>query len=196
MGSQTRFTRFRGDGWQILLDDPGLSLQAVVAIISHLTAADAGLETRIAIGFAPIDRVGTLDLSDASGEAFSLSGHALDSMTRGQRIALAGPAVARWHEALFGLTTWTANRWTGAQAEAVALLLGRKDRTQADIALMLSISPQAVNKRLASAGWEAVAGAIDAVREHDWEAESCLRRSSRCSSRTPSPTSSSRPPGW
>jgi hypothetical protein len=168
--SETRFTRFRGDGWQILLDDPRFSLQAIVAIIAELVAADTGLETRIAIGFAPIDRIGTTDLSDASGEAFSRSGHALDAMTRRERITLAGPVVERWHEALFSLTAWTANRWTAAQAEAVALLVHQKARTQVDMAPMLSISPQAVSKRLASAGWEQVAGAIEAVKEHDWKA--------------------------
>jgi hypothetical protein len=170
IGSEIRFTRFRGDGWQVLLDDPRFSLRAVVALLAELAAARTGLETRIAIGFGPIDRSGTSSLSDAYGEAFSVSGQALDAMTRGKHIALAGPVVEGWHEALFGLTVWTASRWTAAQAEAVALLVQQKVRTQADMAPMLSISQQAVNKRLSTAGWEQIAVAIGAVQEYDWGA--------------------------
>lgn len=170
IGSEIRFTRFRGDGWQVLLDDPRFSLRAVVAIIAELAAASTGLETRIAIGFGPIDRSGTSSLSDAYGEAFSVSGQALDAMTRGKHIALAGPVVEGWHEALFGLTVWTASRWTAAQAEAVALWVQQKVRTQADMAPLLSISQQAVNKRLSTAGWEQIAVAIGAVEEYDWGA--------------------------
>jgi hypothetical protein len=50
------------------------------------------------------------------------------------RAAPSGPVVERWHEARFGLTVWTASRWTAAQAEAVALWVQQKVRTQADMA--------------------------------------------------------------
>jgi len=169
VGADTRFTRFRGDGWQLYLEQPGSSLLALLALIAHLRASGTGLETRIAIGFGRVERRGKSDLSDASGEAFSLSGHALDEMPRGSRIALAGPGVVvRWHHAIFDLAFWAASRWTPDQAEAVSLALDPERRTQAEIADMLSISRQAVQQRLSGAGWDAVSGAIEAVREHDW----------------------------
>src|SRR5690606_33341086 len=49
-GADTRFTRYRGDGWQIYVAVPGLGLRAALTIIARLRAADAGLATRAAIG--------------------------------------------------------------------------------------------------------------------------------------------------
>jgi hypothetical protein len=48
----------------------------------------------------------------------------------------------------------------------------RKRRTQADIAGILGVTRQAVQARLSGAGWEALAGAVAATREHDWGHES------------------------
>ena len=171
VGESARFTRFRGDGWQLYLEKPASSLRAMLALIAHLSASKASLQTRIAIGFGPVERLGTSDLSDATGEAFSLSGHALDGMPRGSRITLADSSgLASWHAALFDLAFWTASRWTPDQAEAVSMALDPTARTQAEIAQMLSVSRQAVQQRLSSAGWDPLLGAIEAVREH-WEGE-------------------------
>jgi hypothetical protein len=175
-GSDTHFTRFRGDGWQLYLAAPELSLAAVLSLVATLRArragVDARLETRIAVGFGGINQLGDRrkGLADASGEAFTRSGRALDKMPRHRRIALAGPGVVRgWHEALFDLAVWIAGRWTPEQAEAVSLALEpRERRTQADIAEMLGVTRQAVQARLSGAGWDALAGAVSAVREHGW----------------------------
>jgi hypothetical protein len=173
-GHDTHFTRFRGDGWQLYLDAPGLSLAAVLSLFAMLRTRRTGLETRIAVGFGTINLLGTGDqgLADASGEAFNLSGRALDDMPRHKRIALAGPTVRGWHVALFDLAVWIAGRWTPEQAEAVSLALEpREHRTQAEIADILGVTRQAVQARLSGAGWDALAGAVSAVREHDWSRE-------------------------
>jgi hypothetical protein len=178
-GRDTHFTRFRGDGWQLYLEAPGLSLAAVLSLVATLRARrvgpDARLETRIAVGFGAINQLGerSKGLADASGEAFTLSGRALDEMPRHRRIALAGPGVVRgWHEALFELAVWVAGRWTPEQAEAVTLALDpRERRTQADIAGMLGVTRQAVQARLSGAGWDALAGAVSAVAVHDWSGQ-------------------------
>lgn len=71
-GHDTHFSRFRGDGWQLYLDAPGLSLAAVISLVATLRARRTGLETRIAVGFGTINQLGDRrkGLADASGEAF------------------------------------------------------------------------------------------------------------------------------
>ncbi len=174
-GHDTHFTRFRGDGWQLYLDPPDLSMAAVLWLVARLRTRRTGLETRIALGFGTVDQLGTGEsgLADASGEAFNLSGRALDDMPRHRRIVLAGPGVVHgWQKALFDLALWIAGRWTPEQAEAVTLVLDPHERrTQAEIAEILGVTRQAVQARLSGAGWDALAGAVSAVREHDWSRE-------------------------
>lgn len=171
-GHDTHFSRFRGDGWQLYLASPAPSLAAVLLLMASLRTRRTGLETRIALGIGPIERLGRArkGLADAAGEAFTLSGRALDAMPRHRRIALAGPGVVLpWHVALFELATWTAGRWTPEQAEAVALALGpQARRTQAEIAEVLGVTRQAVQSRLSGAGWDALSRSVEAVQSHDW----------------------------
>lgn len=49
IGTTTFFTRYRGDGWQIYLEDPGAGLSSTLFIWASLRAA-GGLESRIALG--------------------------------------------------------------------------------------------------------------------------------------------------
>ena len=53
-GFDPRFTRNRGDGWQILLPDPRRCLTTYLALNARLKAAEPKLDTRIAIGIDQI----------------------------------------------------------------------------------------------------------------------------------------------
>ncbi|MFO1209431.1 MAG: hypothetical protein U1E40_09445 [Amaricoccus sp.] len=168
-GADTRFTRFRGDGWQFCVAGPGKGLRAALTAIARLRGADVGLATRAAIGVGRIDSLGTDNLADAGGPAFEASGHALDDMPRGRRITIAGAGVAALHHAVVDLLDERAARWTPQQAEAAALYLGPDNPTLADIAPRLGISAQAVNYRLAGAGAPAIRRAL-AQWEESWPA--------------------------
>lgn len=172
-GEETRFTRFRGDGWQIYLDDPSLSLDATLYLRSQIIAARSGLGLRIGVGYGRVERMGPRDLSDAAGSAFVRSGQALDRMARSRVLALAGPDIVRpWHWALFDLTLWHADRWSAEQAEAVAMALdslhGPRPLRQEDMADRLGVTRQAVQARLRSAGWPALQTVLGAMHGHDW----------------------------
>lgn len=161
----TRFTRFRGDGWQIALTDPGLALRA--AVVLQATLGARGLESRMSIGIGPAETLGTTDLSDAAGRAFELSGQGLDKMADTSRIAIAGASVTEADAMIADLLGERMGRWTAAQAQAAALQLAAPDRiiTLAEVGMTLGISPQAVNDRVRGAGCGTIASVL-----RRWEA--------------------------
>lgn len=150
--ADTRFTRFRGDGWQLRVRDPARGLRAALVLTARLRAADLDLATRVAIGIGAVESPGTDSLADAHGPAFEASGHALDAIGRGRRLAIAGAGVAALHRAIVDLLDERTGRWTMQQAEAAALYLHPGDPTLADLAPGLGISTQAVNYRVTGAG--------------------------------------------
>ncbi len=165
-GADARFTRFRGDGWQMHLADPGRALRAALRVIAALAAAPDGLATRAAIGVGGVDSLGTASLADADGPAFAASGRALDTMGRGRRLAVDGADVGEMHRALVDLLDERSARWTRPQAEAVALALDPDAPPARALAARLGITPQAISYRLTGAGLPAIRSALAA-----WEAE-------------------------
>ena len=165
-GSDTRFTRYRGDGWQIIVTPPHICLRAALFLTAKLKAARVPLTTRISIGIGTVDYPGKGRLlSDASGSAFESSGRGLDSMLRGRELALDGQGIGQLDKSLTLLLAIIARRWTAEQAEALAYDLEPSHQwTQSEISLQFGISAQAVNYRLnganaldlrlALAGWE------------------------------------------
>jgi hypothetical protein len=165
----TRFTRFRGDGWQIYLDHPRHALRAALLMTAALRATEKGLATRISVGIGQITRLGDKGLSDASGDAFVISGHGLDLMPKSKRLVIAGGGVdAKWHTPIFDLVEWQSGRWSREQAEAVMLALGPDRPSFRDIAAGLGISRQALQARLSSAGYHALEEALHTFEtDHD-----------------------------
>ena len=153
--ADTRFTRFRGDGWQIILTNPQFALRAAAVIQGRLIAL--GLESRISIGVGKRESLGTSNLADASGEAFEESGRGLDNMSDLSRLKHSGGLVQ--DDIIADLLGERMQKWTAAQAEAASLYLASpgKIRTLFDIGRDLNISPQAVNDRLRGAGCHTIA---------------------------------------
>lgn len=172
--TETRFTRFRGDGWQITLAAPGSALRAVLLVTADLKRAGHKTETRISVGIGHWQSLGSHDLSDASGTAFALSGSQLDEMPRHARLALTaeastlGTAEHGWQAAIFDLAAWIASRWSQPQAEAMAMALRGDWATQERLAQQLGITRQAVHARLSGAGFQPIAKALAALEGFDW----------------------------
>lgn len=161
---ETYFTRYRGDGWQILVSLAHFGLRAALMMFARL-AADPGLpSTRIAVGLASVDQVPGPDLSNAHGAAFAVSGRALAQMKRGERLRLAGRGITPCLAAFIGLLDDRITDWTPEQAEAVAHVIAPDAPTQVEIAAMLGISPQALSARLAGARWPTIRGVL-----REWE---------------------------
>jgi len=158
-GADHGFSRFRGDGWQILLDHPGKGLWAMVRIAAELRSS-GGLESRIALGLGPVTHFNLDDLSSASGPAFIASGRTLSGMPKRERLGLAGTGVDILHSRLVVMIDERMSKWSIEQATAVAIAMETFPmRTQAEIADMLGISRQAVAARHASSGFSQIIAA-------------------------------------
>ncbi len=163
---ELRFTRYRGDGWQVVLTKPGLLLDASLYILARLKAGQTHITTRMSIGVGPVETLGTRDLSDATGPAFFISGDQLGDMGRSRMMTLAGNGIGTEQVAIVDLAECIAAGWTATQAEAVAIHLeGRLSRHE-DIAEKLGVTRQAVQSRLSGAGLSYFDNAFYAMRNH------------------------------
>lgn len=154
-------TRYRGDGWQVLIERPERALRLALVLQASLRADAGALATRIAIGLGPVTRRGTRDLSDADGPAFHRAGDALDHMKRGRRLSV-GPegAPEGWLSAV-PLLDALAHRWSRPQAETLAEILAPDAPTQAQLAERSGIAPQSLSDRLNTAAFPEVELALE-----------------------------------
>jgi len=163
-----RFTRYRGDGWQIVLTTPGLLLDAALYFMARLKAERSEIATRISIGVGRVETLGSRDLSDATGPAFFTSGDLLGGMGRNRMFALAGEGIGVAQVAIVDLAEGIATGWTATQAQAAALHFeGRLERHE-DIAQELGVTRQAVQSRLSGAGLSYFDNALYALRTQDF----------------------------
>lgn len=169
---KTRFTRFRGDGWQIYLDFPGNAFRASLFLLASLKGSGCTLGTRISIGVGAVESLGTDSLADARGEAFSISGHGLDYMHRAETLTFSTRTpVSKWIDAIIALTQFQTDRWSQEQAQAVALALDQDNKTVEELARPLGITRQAMQARLKGAGFHALTNAIYAFQSYDYLSE-------------------------
>ncbi|TKA96624.1 hypothetical protein FAZ78_10480 [Cereibacter changlensis] len=152
-----RFTRFRGDGWQVLVNPPELAPRVALFLTARLRADPEAMASRMSIGTGPFASLGGADLSDARGAAFELSGRGLDAMSRLRLFSVEGEGLTALHPVVLDLLEQHCRKWTRDQAAAAALALHPGNPTLQDMASVLGISPQAVNYRLSG-------GAVQAIR--------------------------------
>lgn len=149
----SRFSRFRGDGWQLYLSEPGRCLHSCLFIMARLAAAPEALGTRISVGIGTVLVLGETSLETSLGEAFTLSGRGLDDMGKGQRLTVDGEGVGDFQKLAFAFAEDIAARWTLPQAEAMAHLLSPHMPSRSAIAERLGITRPAVDQRVAGARW-------------------------------------------
>ncbi len=163
----TRFSRHRGDGWQIYCERGEFGFRLVVQIMARLASQPAALASRISLATgATAPPLGSL--ASASGPTFEHSGRGLDSMRRGERLAYwtLGTEQSQppfgFPSALLQYLDWQASRWSPEQAEAVALAFAPKAEPLKDLAQSMGISRQALQARLRGAGQAPIAAALKA----------------------------------
>lgn len=166
MGESLRFTRHRGDGWQVVLAKPKYTLRAVLAFRAALRSEGAEFDSYI--GIAEGTTTGDIgpDLNEETAPVFMASGGALDR-AKANNLHIhtildrpAGPA------ATLALADHIAADWTPAQAAAIGPWFDPTDAvTYTDIARMLGKSRQAVTKAAEAAGVNALIYAVTKVEQ-------------------------------
>lgn len=160
-GNASRFTRFRGDGWQVYLADTALVLRATLLSLASLRANGGGLATRLSVAVGPVDRLGDTGLAQAAGPAFTLSGRNLDKMHPQWTFVYAeADRDHHWSTAVMDLAVWQAQQWTREQAEAAARALDLPRATDQVLAAQLGISRQAFQSRLKGTGLVAMSSGL------------------------------------
>lgn len=164
---------FRGDAWQLLLREPGWALR--VALLMHaLLLAENDVRTRISIGVGAVDVINRKRISVSTGEAFTLSGHALDHITGYFDLTGALPAraaaLASWFPAMLHLCSGLARHWTRRQAQIVSRALLMDNPTHAAIARTLrpQVAKQSVSESLAAARWRPLLEGVRVFEATDW----------------------------
>jgi len=164
-GADTRFARYRGDGWQIYCSDPGQMFRIVVLVLANLHARPNLPRTRISAALGTVASLPESGLASASGDAFSLSGRGLDSMGRAKLVFSQADPGTDWKMVLFQYLEWQAFRWSPEQAQAIALSFRLVPPHPGKSAEELGISRQAFSARLDGAGYSPL-----------WEANDLFRR--------------------
>lgn len=164
---------FRGDAWQLLLADPAWALRAGIFLRASLLAG--GLtDTRVAIGLGEVEVISSERVSLSTGQAFVLSGKALDRMTGYSSMTIevprsAGP-LSDWLRVAGHLCDALIAQWTTRQAELVRAAVSPVEPGSEAIGRSLkpAVSKQAVSKGLNSANWHVIREAIRAFEQTPW----------------------------
>ena len=151
---------FRGDSFQLLLDEVSTTLYKSIQIRcwlkQHTEDLKAPLDARISIGFGEVDYFGTSVL-DADGEAFHLSGRAFDEMKSTHQyfqVSTTNPVLNEQIKIILSLANIIISQWTKNQAQVIFLMLNGK--TQQEMADELEIAQSAVNNRIKLARWKEI----------------------------------------
>lgn len=146
---------FRGDSFQIVISEPNLALEIAIYLKARLlsnTIKGKSIDARIAIGIGKIESLNKKNIQESDGEAFRLSGNALDNISKYRRFSIKSSIdeLNKQCEFISSSIDSITRRWSPEQAEAILLWL--KGFTQTTISKKLGISQPAVNQRLQLGG--------------------------------------------
>lgn len=146
---------FRGDSFQLLVEDPGAALKVAVllraGLIHHTPDKENGMwDARISLGIGQVQFMAD-SIVTSDGEAFQYSGRLLDTMNK-TRLAVKTP----WNDVDEELAVSTAfvddiiKGWSGKQAGMIYLSL-KSDSPKKKVAEIIGTSVQNVRNVLSSA---------------------------------------------
>ncbi len=152
---------FSGDSWQILVSRPEKALDVALFYRAGIRAGMEPLrvDTRVSIGLGNIEFLPEERVSQGDGEAYRLSGRALEEIKGHQRMVFVFPerldcTLLRAIKTIVYLCDTVVMRWTPRQSLAVKGAI--KGLSQEEIATSWpggGISQQAVAQHLSRAGW-------------------------------------------
>jgi len=125
------------------------------------------LDARVAIGIGAVQHT-VARVVESDGEAYRLSGRALDEMARPKetrRLRVEGPRVHPQVQITVQITVQLrdaiVSAWSVPVAESAFLALTETDRTPADMAERQGVSQPAISQRLSAARFDSVHELLD-----------------------------------
>jgi len=157
---------FRGDGWQMLLNDPVLSLRAALYIRAYICSNTPRkkVDARMAIAIGKIDYVPENRVSAGDGQAFRMSGKLLDRMTQSKtglmRFVIEDKKTSLALDRIVRRACAPEDQWSKKQALAILGVLRGYTNDQIGCARPEQITPQSMGKRLNLAVWPEIRHAL------------------------------------
>lgn len=160
---------YRGDAWQLIVEDPAHAVNVALAMRLSLMTWQSAVDTRAVVGIGGIESRGETRVSSGFGEAFTRSGRALDALPRDRRMSIQigeedGGEIL---DAGVHMLDRIVGEWTTAQARAV--LGAMSGMSQDEIGASWKdgpISQQAVAQHLQRASWGAVNHWLEALADY------------------------------
>jgi hypothetical protein len=156
---------YRGDAWQMLVPDPAQSLRNGLFYRAYIKAhmGKFRVDTRMAIAVGTLEFVPDAGVSQGHGEAYRLSGRALDAMKPEFQMHFTAPGKPeeKLLDTIVKLVDALAADWSDRQALAMTGVL--QGWTQEKIGKLWEkgpISQQSVSSHLKRAGWYGIERAV------------------------------------
>jgi hypothetical protein len=169
VGVTPRFTRHRGDGWQVVLAKPQYALRSALAFRAALRAQSFDFDSYIAIAAGQGPETIATNLNDETSSVFVESGQGLDDLLESRApIRMIHQSLGAYDAATI-LADHISQGWTQAQAAAMLPKLAPEANvTTTEIARLLGKSRQAVAKSLSAAGYDSIDLALETL-DRDFE---------------------------
>ena len=157
---------FRGDGWQMVLTDPVLSLRASLYFRAYIRSKtkQKKIDTRMVIAVGNIDYIPENKVSAGDGAAFRMSGRLLDRISRtksaAMRFIMDNKKISRLLDRSAQQAGNLAANWTLKQANAVMTALKQRPNAQLISARPELMSTRAMIRCLRLAGWPQINGLV------------------------------------
>jgi hypothetical protein len=143
---------YRGDSFQLEINDPAMALQAALYIKASLKTLKK-LDVRIAIGLGT-KSYEAATISESNGEAFVRSGQKLETLKKEKQNLAIQTGTESLDEELnlyFKLALIAMDNWTPASAEFVKAYLDHEGWGQKELGDFLGISQSSVSERYSRA---------------------------------------------
>ena len=165
VGKPTDAEIFRGDSYQLVMDNIGDAIKKSVQLIcwfKKYSETNIKLSSRISVGIGKIAYRGKSVL-DSDGEAFHQSGRYFDKMNAGEVLVIktTNQEINQQVAIILSFINLFINQWNAKQAEVIYLAC--EGYTQTRTAEALNIQQGAVNNRLKVAKWKEVEKGIDYI---------------------------------
>ena len=145
---------YRGDSFQVYLKDPAAALKLIIELRMLTRQVGADFDIRAAIGIGEVS-LPLKKLSTASGEAFLISGRAMDELgkTGDRRLLMRSPleSLNQSLELTAMFVDYIFREMTSKQARVLLIMLA--GGTQLAAAKKIRKSQSTIHKHVQSSGW-------------------------------------------